>query len=479
MEGGPNIQETYYYSTSDTLETRPRGFVYHFCDPRGKCHRFIALVFMCFLGFGSYFCYDNPGALVHNFKNDLHLSESDFMLLYSLYSWPNVILCFIGGFLIDRVFGIRLGTNIYMFITLIGHLIFAYGAYYNTFLVMAIGRFIFGIGGESVAVAQNNYAVLWFKGKELNMVFGIQLSFVRLGSAINFWVMEPIYNWVEQYYQGYQCLGVVLFIAGLTCLISMICSLLMGILDARAERLLRRNVNAPTEVARLSDIKDFPLILWLISIICVAYYAAIFPFIAEGKDFLEERFDLSPGQASMANSMIYIMSAIASPFFGILIDKVGRNLTWVVISIVITAVAHGLLTFTYLNPFIGTVTMGIGYSLLASALWPLVALIIPEYQMGTAYGICQAIQNLGSAVMSILTGIVVDRYSYFWLEIFFLGWLAVALVASVCVCILNASQKRTLNMSPKQREEHQQIGDQDEERLLDDAGQDSAASGEF
>lgn len=44
----------------------------------------------------------------------------------------------------SRVFGIRLGTNIYMFITLIGHLIFAYGAYYNTFSVMAIGRFIFG-----------------------------------------------------------------------------------------------------------------------------------------------------------------------------------------------------------------------------------------------------------------------------------------------------------------------------------------------
>lgn len=30
--------------------------------------------------------------------------------------------------------------------------------------------------------------------------------------------------------------------------------------------------------------------------------------------------------------------------------------------------------------------MGLAYSLLASALWPLIALIIPENQMGTAYG---------------------------------------------------------------------------------------------
>lgn len=58
----------------------------------------------------------------------------------------------------------------------------------------------------------------------------------------------------------------------------------MGILDKRAERILRRNIsNTPDEIARLSDVKDFPMILWLISIICVSYYAAVFPFIAGGK----------------------------------------------------------------------------------------------------------------------------------------------------------------------------------------------------
>ena len=29
------------------------------------------------------------------------------------------------------------------------------------------------------------------------------------------------------------------------------------------------------------------------------------------------------------------------------------------------------------------------FSLLASALWPIVALVIPEYQLGTAYGLIQ------------------------------------------------------------------------------------------
>ena len=46
----------------------------------------------------------------------------------------------------------------------------------GSFTIMQIGRFVFGIGGESLAVAQNTYAVTWFKGKELNMVFGFQVT---------------------------------------------------------------------------------------------------------------------------------------------------------------------------------------------------------------------------------------------------------------------------------------------------------------
>lgn len=73
-------------------------------------------------------------------------------------------------------------------------------------------NYYFSIGGESLQVAVNNYVVLWFKGKELNMVFGLQLSFSRFGSTVNFWVMEPIYKYVGTYYHGYEQLGVVLFL---------------------------------------------------------------------------------------------------------------------------------------------------------------------------------------------------------------------------------------------------------------------------
>ena len=93
---------------------------------------------------GSYFCYDNPAALEDHIKKDLNLDTTHYAMLYSMYSWPNVVLCFLGGFLIDRVFGIRLGTSLYMGLTLLGQVLFAGGVLFDHFWVMCAGRFVFG-----------------------------------------------------------------------------------------------------------------------------------------------------------------------------------------------------------------------------------------------------------------------------------------------------------------------------------------------
>lgn len=424
-----------------------------FCSPSRLPYRFLGLALMCLLGFGSCFCFDNPGALQDNFKTDLHITTSKFILLYSIYSWPNVIFCFIGGFLLDSVFGIRLGTIIYMGLTLIGQLIFATGAMINAFWLMLLGRFVFGIGAESLAVAQNSYAVLWFKGKELNMVFGLQLSFARVGSTVNFLVMEPIYNYVSQYYKGPECIGIVLFLAATTCAGSMICAYILGLMDKRAERLLRRGEGQEPEIVRLKDVKDFKPVFWLVALICIAYYVAIIPFIALGKVFFERKYDYDPSNANTINSLIYSISAVASPLLGYLVDRMGRNVFWVFMSICVTIVAHALLAFTYVNPYVCMILIGLSYSMLASSLWPLIALVTPEYQLGTAYGIAQSVQNLGLAVVSMLAGIIVDRSGYMMLEIFFLGWLWISLITATAIWVSDmATTGGYLNMSPAERE---------------------------
>lgn len=71
--------------------------------------------------------------------------------------------------------------------------------------------------------------------------------------------------------------------------------------------------------------------------------------------FFMQKYDFSPEDANFVNSIVYIISAVASPLFGYVIDKTGRNVFWILISVVSTILAHCFLAFTYINPYICTV----------------------------------------------------------------------------------------------------------------------------
>ncbi|XP_061829000.1 lysosomal dipeptide transporter MFSD1 isoform X2 [Nerophis lumbriciformis] len=435
------------------------------CDPAHFLHRIVVLFFMCFLGFGSYFCYDNPASLQTQVLQDLSLNTATFMQLYAWYSWPNVILCFFGGFLIDRVFGIRLGTIIFSLFVCVGQIIFATGALLNLFWLMEIGRFIFGIGGESLAVAQNTYAVNWFKGKELNLVFGLQLSMARLGSTVNMNIMGWVYSKVAVLVgaPGYTTLGASLMIAAVTCIFSLICALVLAFLDRRAEKILQKEQGKTGEVVKLTDVKDFPLPLWIIFIICVCYYVAIFPFIGLGQVFFIQKFNFSPAEARAVNSIVYIISAPASPVLGFMVDKTGKNVIWVMCAVCTTLASHMMLAFTFWNPWIAMSLLGVSYSLLACALWPMVAFVVPEHQLGTAYGFMQSIQNLGLAIIAMAAGAILDKQGYLVLQVFFCICICIALVAVVTLYFVDYLRGGDLNRSATARAKLQKEATSDAE----------------
>jgi len=141
------------------------------------------------------------------------------------------------------------------------------------------------------------------------------------------------------------------------------------------------------------------------------------------------------------------MSAGLSPLLGYGIDRTGRNLYWLMGSITTTIIAHALVAFLAIHPVIPNILMGISYSILAASLWPMVAYLVPKKMLGTAYGLMQAIQNLGLAVMNIFTGMILDSYGYFILEIFFIICLEIALLAAAFLYVYNSIKKGTLNDS--------------------------------
>jgi len=65
---------------------------------------------------------------------------------------------------------------------------------------------------------------------------------------------------------------------------SLISGLILASMDKKAEEKDSRRLNQNNDqVIKLADIKDFPFNFWMVCLICIAYYCAIFPFIALGK----------------------------------------------------------------------------------------------------------------------------------------------------------------------------------------------------
>ena len=79
----------------------------------------------------------------------------------------------------------RLGLILFTVVLTIGQAVFTLGGYQESYLIMMLGRFIFGLGGECMTVAQSAIVSAWFQGKELSFAFGINLSVARIGSSIN------------------------------------------------------------------------------------------------------------------------------------------------------------------------------------------------------------------------------------------------------------------------------------------------------
>ena len=97
-----------------------------------------------------------------------------------------------------------------------------------------------------------------------------------------------------------------------------------------------------------------------------------------------------------------------TPLFGALVDKVGKATVWMIVGSALVLVSHLIITFAPqgipVYAYVAIALLGIGYSLVPSAMWPSVPKIIPEKNLGTAYSLIYWVQNLGMWAVPIYVG---------------------------------------------------------------------------
>ena len=283
----------------------------------------------------------------------------------------------------------------------------------GTAKLSCLGFMIFGCGCEMAGTTVSKAIAKWFKGKEMAMAMGLEMSIARLGVFAAMWLSPMVYEKFGHNVASPVAFGAILLLIGL------IFYSVFVVLDKKFDKQLEAAGELTTEESEEEfKFKDLGKIFsskmfWLVALLCVLYYSAIFPFQRYAPDFLNTTLSIESG--AQLFSCFPILAMILTPFLGAFIDNKGKAASMLMVGSLVMIACH--LSFAFLLPafphkwlaLLIVVVLGVSFSLVPAALWPSVPKIIDNRILGSAYCIIFWIQNIGLFAVPILIGNVLDK----------------------------------------------------------------------
>jgi MFS family permease len=372
--------------------------------PRTRLPSFTAQAIMftaaALLMLGNYYVYDSIGPVADMLVRQLGYTQTQIGTLNAVYSVPNIFLVLVGGVLTDRV-GVRRMVFWTAFICLIGAALTALG---NPFIVMVLGRFLFGVGAETMIVAVMVALAQWFDGRYLALFFALNISLARLGS----YLADRSPSFADSLYaRGWQPpLWLATAFAGL----SMVAAVAYGIVDRREAGRGTLAIAPPGERVAWQDMMRFGPGYWYIAALCVAFYAVILPFRSTfAIEYMQHAHGMSLAEASKVNSNVFLAAAVATPLFGLLVDRIGHHAQLLMAGSLLLPLSFVCLATSGTSLWLSSVLLGISFSMVPAVLWPAVPRVAAAAVLGTAYGLMTLLQNAGLALANLIAGWLNDH----------------------------------------------------------------------
>lgn len=387
--------------------------------------RWSALFIVSFTMMCAYFLTDIMAPMAGLLEGQLGWTRAEYGTFTSSYGWFNVFLLMLilGGIILDKA-GIRitgvgatllmvLGTGIKYWavstssldgVTLLG---------LNAQVLWAsIGFATFAVGVEVSGITVSKIIVKWFKGKELATAMGLEMAMARIGTAFALGFSVPIAK----------ATGVIdvsrpVLVALIGLCIGFISFLVYVMMDKKLDTSMSESGHVVSEDEfKLSDIGEILKTRgwWYIAILCVLFYSAVFPFLKYATDLMVNKFGVNEDLAGMIPMLLPFGNILLTPVFGGIYDKKGKGATIMIIGSIILIVVHALFSVQALDNWMIAmalmILLGIGFSLVPSAMWPSVPKIVPENRLGTAYALIFYVQNWGLMGVPLLIGWVLEKY---------------------------------------------------------------------
>jgi nitrate/nitrite transporter NarK len=392
-----------------------------------KVARWTALAVVSFTMLCGYYLTDVMAPLKPMLEKELLWNSAEYGFFTSAYGWFNVflVMLILGGIILDKM-GVRftgkmativmvVGTGIkYWAIstsTLDGHLLLGMKA---QVVVAGLGFAIFGVGVEVAGITVSKIIVKWFKGKELALAMGLEMATARMGTALALSTSVPIAV-------AFGKVSAPILVCLIMLCIGMISFFIYSFKDKKldesvAAEATRSGIADEEESFRFSDILNIVTNKgwWYIAILCVLFYSSVFPFLKYASDLMVNKFGVDEAFAGSIPALLPFGTILLTPLFGNLYDRKGKGASIMILGSVLLIIVHTLFSIPFLNQtpvaIFLIIVLGIGFSLVPSAMWPSVPKIIPEKQLGTAYAMIFWVQNWGLMGVPALIGWVLNKY---------------------------------------------------------------------
>jgi len=287
------------------------------------------------------------------------------------------------------------------------------GSWWTSFPASAkmatLGFMIFGCGCEMGGTTVSKAIAKWFKGKEMAMAMGVEMSIARLGVFAAMWLSPAISK------AAVDTVGAPVLVGALLLCIGLLTFTCFTFMDKKFDKQLEEIGESDTSKADEFQIKDLGIIFrskmfWIVSILCVLYYSGIFPFQKFAPNYLEVTLGVEADFAARLFSVFPILAMVLTPFLGLFLDKKGKGATMLLVGAIIMVACH--LSFAFLLPVAKSsalavaliLILGVSFSLVPAALWPSVPKIIDEKVLGSAYCLIFWVQNIGLWGVPLLIG---------------------------------------------------------------------------
>lgn len=392
-----------------------------------KAARWTALAVVAFTMLCGYWLTDVMAPLKPMLEKELLWNSAEYGFFTSAYGWFNVFLLMLilGGIILDKM-GVRFTGIMSTTIMVLGTAIKFWAISTHSLdgqtllgmkaqvVIAGLGFAIFGVGVETAGITVSKIIVKWFKGKELALAMGLEMATARIGTTMALVTSVPIAR----------ALGGVskpILVCLIMLCIGMISFIVYTFMDKKLDKSIadefKRSESKESEES--FSIKDIWFIInnkgwWYIALLCVLFYSAVFPFLKYASDLMVNKFGVDPELAGIIPGMLPFGTMILTPLFGNLYDRKGKGASIMILGALLLIFVHAMFSIPFLRAtpiaIVLIIILGIGFSLVPSAMWPSVPKIIPEKQLGTAYALIFWVQNIGLMGVPALIGWVLNKY---------------------------------------------------------------------